>query len=229
MEAIHFTDYEKISDVLMFINKDVNLCFNVSLAYRAQNGNRNHFHKEYSYKSRYVDKDNVVSIKRNFKYYLSIDIKDNFNNNVMINTSNILALRMRLKIVYNWLTTLFKYKDDKLVIIGKWNDNILYLNQYSCLKFEPTVCVYEDGTYKEGVRIYINNEDIYFDMDIDKFMEFYYLIDTIDMYQSAITLLNYLRPEYGSNITYLNNSNDNNIFYSNYENKSRSKGFFDKK
>lgn len=230
MDAIHFIDYDKISDVLMYMDKDINLSFNVSLAYRTNNGNRNHFHKEYCYKSRYIDKDNVISLKRNFKYYLSIDVKDDFTNSVMINTTNILALRMRLKIVYNWFTTLFKYQDDKLIISGTWNDNILYLNQYSCLKFEPTVCMYEDGTYKEGVRIYINNDNLFFDMDIDRFMGFYYIIDSIDMYQAAITILNYIRPEYGTNITYLENGNYINNFYNDdykQEKNKRSKGFFD--
>lgn len=232
MEAIHFIDYDKITDVLMYMSKDINLSFNVSLAYRKQDGTRNHYHKEYSYKSKYIDKGNVVSLKRNFKYYLSIDIKDDFNNSVMITAANILALRMRLKIVYNWFTTLFKYQDDKLIISGTWNDNILYINKYSCLKFEPTVCIYEDNTYKEGVRIYINSDDIYFDLDIDRFMEFYYIIDNIDMYQNAIILLNYLRPEYGTNITYLENGSSINNFYNNdynVDNKVRSKGFFDSK
>ena len=224
MEAIHFLDYEKISDVLMKLSNDMTLSFNVSLAYRKQDGSRNHYHKEYSYKSRYIDKGNVISLKRNFKYYLSIDIKDDFNNSVMITAANMIALRMKLKIVYGWLTSLFKYQDDKLIISGTWNDNYLYLNQYSCLKFEPTVCMYEDGTYKEGVRIYINNDSLFFELDIDRFMEFYYIIDNIDMYQNAIIILNYLHPDYGTNITYMNGNNENN-----YEiNKARSKGFFDK-
>ena len=226
MDAIHFLDYDKISDILMILNDYINLSFNVSLAYRRDDGTRNHFHKEYCYKSRYIDKGNVVSLKRHFKYYLSIDIRDDFNNSVMIFPSHIIALRMKLKIVYNWLTTLFKYQDDKLIISGTWSDNYLYLNQYSCLKFEPTICEYSDNTYKEGVRIYINNESLFFDLDIDRFMEFYYIIDNIDMYQNAIILLNYLRPEPGTNIMYMNSANSEN---NNKNNGIRSKGFFDNK
>ena len=228
MNAIHFTDYEKISDVLMFLAKDISLCFNVSLAYRkSQDGTRVHYHKEYSYNSKYIDKGNVVSIKRNFNYYLSIDIRDDFNNSVMITAANMIALRMKLKIVYNWLTSLFKYQDDKLIISGTWNENILYLNSTSSLKFEPTICMYSDNTYKAGVRIYINNESLFFDLDIDRFMELYYIIDNIDMYQNAIILLNYIAPkEYGTNLSYLNGDPEsNNINYK----KTKNVGFFDNK
>ena len=65
MDAIHFLDYDKISDILMILNDYINLSFNVSLAYRRDDGTRNHFHKEYCYKSRYIDKGNVISLKRN--------------------------------------------------------------------------------------------------------------------------------------------------------------------
>ena len=221
---LHFIDYERISDVIMYINKDVSLSFNVSLAYKRGDNTRGHFHKEYCYSSsKYIDKHNLVSIKRNFKYYLSIDIKDDFNNSIMINQCNIIALRMKLKIVYSWMTSLFKYKDNKLIISGSWNDNVLYLNQYGTIKFEPTICMYDDGTYKEGVRIFLNNEKLYFDMDIDRFMEFYYVIDIIDMYQCAITILNYLQPEFGKNISYINEDNSkgssNGGFFNNISKK----------
>ena len=57
-------------------------------------------------------------------------------------------------------------------------------------------------------------------------MEFYYIIDNIDMYQNAIILLNYLRPEPGTNIMYMNGANSEN---NNKNNGIRSKGFFDNK
>ena len=229
MDAIYFTDYEKISDVLMFLSKDISLCFNVSLAYKKADGTRSHYHKEYVYSSKYINKGNVVSIKRNFNYYLSIDVRDDFNNSVMITPANMIALKMKMKIVYNWMSTLFKYVDDKLIISGTWKENILYLNRTSTLKFEPNVCIYEDGTYKEGVRIYINDESLFFDLDIDRFMELYYIVDTIDMYQNAIILLNYIAPkEYGNNLSYINgesNSNnyqrENNSFFSNKANNKK--------
>ena len=114
-QAIYFTDYEKISDVLMTLDKDKTLTFNVSLAYKKSDGTRNHFHKEYIYASKYLDKNNVISIKRNFTYYLSITVKNDFNSSVMINQSNMIALKNKLQIVYNWFSTLYQYKDDKLV------------------------------------------------------------------------------------------------------------------
>ena len=132
---------------------------------------------------------------------------------------------MKLKIVYGWLTSLFKYQDDKLIISGTWNENILYLNEYSTIKFEPNICIYGDNTYKEGVRIYINDESLFFDLDIDRFMELYYIIDNMDMYQNAIILLNYISPkEYGNNLSYLGNNPENGGY-----SKTESNGFFGSK
>ena len=60
----------------------------------------------------------------------------------------------------------------------------------------------------EAVRLHINN--YYTDIPLDKFLAFKYIIDTIDMYNSAQLLINYNgRPDYGTNLYEFTNTDSN--------------------
>ena len=97
---------------------------------------------------------------------------------------------------------------------------------FGIIEFEPIICQYSDGTYKQGVRIYLNSNEVYVDLDIDRFMELYYIIDTMDMYQNAIILLNYIAPKvYGNNVETLCVRNDNEPIYNNTIKKSNNDFF----
>ena len=75
-ECVSFLDYDKISDDLIWFDKDIVLRFNVKLASRMSDGKRRHYLKEISYKAKnYVDKDKVLTVRRHFDYYLTFDVK----------------------------------------------------------------------------------------------------------------------------------------------------------
>ena len=69
----------------------------------------------------------------------------------------------------------------------------------SVIVLEPVICSYNDQ-YAPGIRLYIS-ETNYTDMTIDKYMGLLYLIENINMYQSAQLMINYIqRPEFGTNM-----------------------------
>ena len=92
----------------------------------------------------------------------------------------------------------------------------------------------EKGAYVPGVRIVLDNSNS-FDMNMNSFYEFYYIIGSIDMYTAANTIMAYFgRPDFGTNMW---SPNDMNKVYEQNEpdiaslegNKRRTPGkkFFD--
>ena len=212
MEAIHFTDYDKISDILMYFNKDITLKFNVSLSYTNKNNKRIPFHSEYSYSSSKGDGYLAQSVKRQITCYFSIDDSKNFDNNIIIRVQDIIFLRtLLINNVLPWIMgsrRIYGFDDDdKLIIKGTFNQADFPLNDQKFISFIPIVIDYNDNTSKEGIRMIINHRDNIIDMDINKFMEFYYFITDMDMYSVASSMLCYIKSApYGENTYNMNNS-----------------------
>lgn len=231
--AINFNDYDKITDNLLWFSNDIILRFCVQLSVKNKEGLRQSYHQEYSYTSKFLDTSLSRQIRRNIDSFLLIDVKGDFMNSVSIRYQNMIMLRLKLQNVVQWFTKLFKMQDGKLCIIGKYKNEQVALDMGKCIEFEPIVIMYDDNTCCEGVRMYVNSRNIWVDMDISKFMAFYYLIDTFDMYQNACILINYLqRPEFGTNTYCINGTQSNREFdefkNENYDKGDGSKSFFNK-
>lgn len=205
--CVRFVDYDKITDTIAWLSRDVTLEFSVLLAKKGKDGKRYHFHKEFKYDSRYVNKGKTYSIKRDFDYYLNIKVRDNFDASIMIRAKDMIALRQRLHIIYKWLTNgkLFKYDNEgKLIIVGKPTPIDLPNLSGKFIRFTPIVITYDDEyekeTQKPGVRIFLNG-DYPVDINIDSFMELLYFIDGFEMYQCALAIVDYLgKPDYPVNL-----------------------------
>lgn len=228
--AITFNMYEKISDNLYWLAPDVMLRFNVGLGMKnKEGGSKKSFHQEFVYDSKYTNINKSRTIRRNIDCYISIDIKDDFDNSVMIRYQNMIMLKLQMQNVVKWFTTIFKMKDGELIISGKYDKIIVPLEFGKAIMFEPIVVQYENKTYTEGVRLYLNSDLCFIDIPVDRFMGFYYIIDTFDMYGNALALLNYIqRPEFGYNTFSFNNES-----YENFDSKAKvdviyGKSFFDK-
>ena len=225
--VIVFNDYDKITDNLIWFSSDIVLRFMVQLSVKSREGTRQSFHQEYSYTSKFLDTSLSRQIRRNIDCALLIDIKGDFNNSVMIRYQNMVMLKLKLQTIVQWFTKLFKMQDDgKLYIVGKYKNEQVPMDMGKCIEFEPIVITYDDGKCSEGIRMYVNSKNIWVDMDISKFMAFYYLIDTFDMYQNACLLLNYLqRPEYGyNNYSMSGGSNNNTESFDEFKNEKHDKG-----
>lgn len=196
-------DYDKISDDLYWLSKRVVLRFNVTLARQTQDGNRVFYHKEFMFNTtKYLDKEKVVMMRRSFQFYLSIDDLDNYENNTTIGVQDIILFRTKLHEASLWFTNgVFGEKNHKLIIKSKPNPIVLTGLPYNkFITFEPIVIEYDNATQQQGVRIVLS-DITYVDVSIDRFYGLFYLVNSINMYQSAQLMLNYLgRPNLGCNM-----------------------------
>lgn len=212
MKDLFQTIYDKISDDLCILGYNAVLRFNVNLSRATQEGKRYHYHQEYEYNSnKYIDTNRLATIRRQFDYYLSIEnlraVDNNMRESIMIRVQDILYVREQLKEATRWVRgdkqyeNLFVKKGNKMIILG--NVPYIYISGLAgekWLKLEPCVMTYNE-VYYPGIRMFLSSQDNFVDMNIDKFMGLVYLIDTINMYESAQLLINYLqRPQFGTNI-----------------------------
>ena len=221
---IDYLDYEKAVDDLFYIDSNTVLRFNVILNRKDKEGKRIGFHSEVKYPSAKYNNKSIINIRRKLDYFLSIE---NFKPSpitgekefIMIGVKDILALRIQLNNVYKWFSSeqfknLYAIKDNKLIILGGVEPIIVDgLPMGKFLQIEPIVYEY-DNKYSMGVRISLSSMNNYCDINIDSFMGLKYLIDSINMYESAQLLLNYVgRPAYGTNLfefqnDYINENQD---------------------
>lgn len=210
MKKIRCIDYEKISDDLCVLGGLAILKFNVVLNHKNKDGKRTYFHSEVAYPSmKYGRRKTVINIKRQFSFFLSIETPSGnkqFKEFIYINPRDIIDVRMKLNSVFKWFSSkeyenLYIIKDDELVIMKKVQPiKIIRLAMDKYIEFEPIVCNTE-YTKSMGVRMYLNGDSNYINIPIDSFLEFKYFIDSINMYQAALSLLSYIeRPPYGTNM-----------------------------
>ena len=204
MRPIQFIDYDKLSDDVLYLGSKLYLRMNVSLSSKQDPDMRYHFHKEYSYDSKY-SKTRLMSMKRSFDYYLSFD-KTDLRNIVIIRPQDMIVLQRALAKVVLWFENKEKnafYVRSKKLIVKRQQPILvegLAMNGY--IEFQPIVILSEnDNKQTPGLRLTLGKEDCFADITIDKFYGLLYTINTIHMYEAAQNLLNYLgRPDFGTNL-----------------------------
>ena len=190
----NFNDYEKIQDTLLYLGTSFVLKFNVSLASKDRYGNRKFYYSEYQYQSKYSNYGNVVSIKRQFRFYMTIEEISNFQNNVLITVGDMPMLRGVLTTAARWIQgdAIFGLNPDGQLRILEDVRTMMNLGQNSGLLFEPVIIPMPDGTSAKGIRMSINDEKNYVDMEARNFMAFYEIIRSIDMYNAACSIVSSL-------------------------------------
>lgn len=221
--------YEKITDDLCILGVNTVLRFNVSLSNKTQDGNKKLFHSEFEYRagSKYTNLNTICSIRRTFDYFLSIENlrvnQEGIKEFIMIRIQDILYVREQFELATKWFRdskyeNLFAMSKGKLVMLGRVEPiKILGLAMGKSLMLEPVVITYDDNNQTTGIRLYLSSKDNYVDMSVDKFMGVVYLISSINMYESAQLILNYIqRPELGTNNYNMSNSKGQEIVEDGY-------------
>lgn len=203
---MEFSDYDRISDTLMFFDNNTTLEFVVTLSSKDKNGNRLFFHSECDYDSnKYYGVDKGHSIKRRMTFYYVVNDKRAFDRSFVIRPEDAMTLTILIESqILPWYfdikKKIFSIVEGQLRITGIYQDVIFAKSEYAYLRFVPCVYQFDDNTYKEGIRLYIGSESTYTDMEIDKFLGFYYFISKVDMYSVASNLATYTKlPPYGIN------------------------------
>lgn len=209
MGEIKYDQYEKCTDVLYYLDRYTTLNFNTILGKKSKDGTRTIFHNEIMYDSTKYNNKSVINIKRNLNFYLSIE--NNYNSKkefIMIRLKDMLNFKAKINKAYKWYTDVafkgmygFDEKTSKLYLMKKVEPiKIIGLAMDKYLELEPIVYG-SNNHYTMGIRIYISSQEIFVDMNIDDFSGLKYLIDTLNMYQAAQSMLNYMgRPDFGTNL-----------------------------
>lgn len=198
-------EYEQISDDLMILDgQSAVLRFNVKLYSRNLNGSAEPFHKEFRYDSKFSNKSVGYSIRRNFTYFLSINGLKNYSHTMplMITIYDMLLFKAYLTNTYKWITSMDIYaiKNNDLILKGQYEPLVMTTIYNKQISFEPIVLTKSNDIKTQGIRMIIDSNWV-INIEANKFAGLIYLIDSIDMYNAAITLLNYLpSPEFGKTI-----------------------------
>lgn len=204
---IQFTDYDRITDILMYLSNTITLNFNVVLSRKDKFGKRSHFHYETEYQSKYNGVNIGRGIKRNMNFYFTLDNKNDFANGFIIRPQDVMLLNMIIdQQILPWFfgqKRIFSITKDgeRLIVKGEFEPVNYTQSEYKYISFVPIVYNYEDGTFKEGIRIYVNSQSEYADLDIDRFMGFVYILKNTDMYAVACSMVTYVKQSpHGTNI-----------------------------
>lgn len=201
-----FTDYERAADTLLFLSDQITLDFVVTFATKDRNGQRSFFHTDSVYDTnKYTVTGSYRSIKRKMtNFYFVISNKKSFEGGVVLKPNDVYLLKGYLEtIVLPWFlkdSNIFSVIDNRLVITGQFTPLDYIKNEYTYLRFTPIAMQYENGKFIQGTRIYINSEDVFVDIDVDKLYAFYYILANTDMYNAACNLATYTKtPPYNVN------------------------------
>lgn len=203
INGIEYLDYDKISDDLCWLGNKCIVRMVVKLANKNKEGNRNHFHKEFRYPAHYNDKKEVITLRRSFDYYISIDTLDGTKDSIMITVRDILLLRMQMSEAFKWFyDKTFAMKNKKMIILEKKPPLIVDgLANGKYISFEPIVYIDWEDKQSKGIRITLGSPDVYTDIPVNVFAGFMYLMNSIDMYMAAQNLINYLgHPKFGTSL-----------------------------
>lgn len=206
---IRIDEYNRVSDVLLYIGKNMVVKFNVQLSnYNKDTKKMEPFHKEYKYYDARVGSDRYT-IHRSFGYYISIENcianDDGIKEIVKVGVCEITLMKMMLNSGLEWFTNseykdLYGKRDGKLVINKQIEPKHISL-QGKYVEIEPIVFVSYMGDYDFGVRLYLNSDTNYVEMPLNTYCGLQYTFESVNLYQSALGVLAYLeKPEPGSNL-----------------------------
>lgn len=209
IDPLIYSSYEKMTDDLYWISSNLLLRFNVTLAHYDKEGNRVGFHKEFKYPSNKTSYGYLKSIRRDFDFYLSIEnfYRRNGEERVFIpiNVQDIISVRMALQVVFSWFNDkkyegLYVTKNGKLMMTSPTPSYMIQMPGNNYIEYKPIIIEKRTGVDDKEPGVYMGINDSYgCRLSLRTFMGFKYLIDSIDMYQVALLMLNYLgRPELGS-------------------------------
>lgn len=201
---VQFQDYDRITDCLMYLNDKITLNFTVVLSRKGKDGSKQFFHYETEYASKYYGTNKNRAIKRNMSFYFTLDNRNDFGNGFILKPQDVIMLNMLIdQQVLPWFfgdKRIFNVIENRLVITGQWQEKGYTQSEYKYISFAPIVNEYEDGSFKEGVRLTLNHKSEFVDMDIDKFMNLVYILKNTDMYSAACSLTTYVKQApYGLN------------------------------
>ncbi len=207
VDPIEFIKYDKFSDDVYNLGPNVMLKFNVSLSRTDQNGKRYYFYKEFEYNSRCQDPQTLITVKRTFDYYLSIEnVQKNRTTDdkafIRIGPQDYFKFLNQLEETLRWFDTkdkkyksLFARAGGKIILCSPIPESVSSgYPQNKFIRMVPVVIDKGEGAdrIERGVEMDLSSYDNYVIMNYDRLRGLYYCISRFNMYESAQNLVNYL-------------------------------------
>lgn len=207
VDPIEFIKYDRLSDDVYNLGPNVMLKFNVSLSKIVGDGKRYHFYKEFEYASKAIDTQTLVTVKRSFDYYLSIE---NMQKNrvtddkafIRIGPQDYFKFLDQLEEALQWFDIknkkykmLFARSGGKIVLcspIPECTSSGYPQNKF--IRIVPTVIDRNEGNDKmeRGVEMDLSSFDNYVIMNYERLRGLYYVVSKFNMYEAAQNLVGYL-------------------------------------
>jgi len=213
-EAITFMDYESISDLLLFLGQGCSLKMNVNLGNSNKDKERSPMSNEYVYRSnKYINKNELVSVKRKFFPYLSLEYPDQTEilkkGQIMISAYDILGFQEKIKEVDMRLLSAFAVKKNELIMVSDKNFEIISMPSNNIVSFSPTIIISPDMTKSVGVKIQLNKR-VVVDIADRTWKAFVYFIMTADLYGWGTNIVSgYVSNAIGKTSTDMSNISKN--------------------
>ena len=202
-------DYKKITDILLWLDDKYYVSFTTEFYRTLRDKDPVYFHSEIGYQSNGKYSVNIV---RKLYYYLTIESKERasngIKNNIRIDQSNSYQFSIALNAVSQWLidqaySNLFVMAQNNIIKLGMDVAPIKVNGVFdnTVIEFAPAVHISKITNNQDtGIAIYINNSPEPIFISSSKFMNFKYFMDGFNMYQTALSMINYLgRPDNGTN------------------------------
>ena len=203
---IKYSDYNRMSDVIYSVGRQLLLKMNVTLSYISTTDKRKvEFHRE-------VENANGIKMNRHFQYFMSIEKLGDDYTSVMFRPQDMFHVLDKFKEAAEW----FKRTEERLYIVKKHNLVLLKgvvepvlikgLADNRYIVIEPIVYQFDEASPQSpGVRITLGPSNAFVDLDVDMFYGLYYSVQSVSLFQCAQNMVNYLgRPEFGHNLMNLN-------------------------
>lgn len=193
-----YTQYDRVTDILMYFTTEITLNFTVKLSRKNINGERRFFHYEIAKLSPNRDEDELFNIKRNMEFFFTIDIKNDFAQTIILRPRDVQMLNdIITRSILPWYQSGTKEYAFQIIkgnlALKEFTHTIYTQSEVKYLKFEP--CVLQDNNGKFSFGISMNISGLYsVELEIEKFMDFVYLLHS-DMYVVACTLCNYAKMQ----------------------------------
>ena len=211
IEPITINNLKKIVDDMYALGPNVVLRFNVECSRNV--GNKTYpFYSEYEYPCDTGSVDSLVSIKRVYDYYLSIEnVKKDDNGNkvfIRISVNDFLMFRNAIDVITSWFTekkykNLFAINSTGALIIAPPipSHAITGLPMGRYLEFVPTIIDkgMANADKERGVRMFLSEDSSFVDLNLNKIAGLKYLLEKCDMFGYAQNLANAVNPILGTN------------------------------
>lgn len=217
-DAIYFDDYETISDLLIALGQGCSLKMCVNLGMKNKENERQSAINEYLYRTnKYNNKDKVISVKRKFFPYLSIEYKDSGEilgkGTIRITHYDILGFRNKVMVADTILEKAFAIKGKKLIIKSGENYDVTTIVGDHKIVFSPVVIQNQDQTVSMGIRLVLNNYS-FVDVPDRTWKAFVYYILTADLYGWAASIVSgYTQDTIGKCMTDMRNISKDPTIY----------------